>query len=332
MPTTRPRPGRRPVLEHLECRLALSLSPPVIPLPGAIPVGVPVHLNNTFATANGDVPTPTAVGGATVNVDPIRVAGRRSTVLGLTAAPTPGSGLNPEVVAATGAGGQRLPFRRASRYLAGLNEGGRGYVKDGQPGALTGGVTGLSESTGPFTLAADLPGDVNGDGVVNGTDEQLFTKAYPSIRGQAKYNPDDDFNHNGLVGQDDARLLLRNLTPVLPPRPLVVNLRLSPGQQLEGPRPSDSGGVTPYQSITILGKTTPYSFVFVDGGLGNYKFNGQVVAADADGDFSVGGRNEDGINNYTFLVVDPYGKQLIRAFPVYWTKANLYLNSHPNAK
>jgi len=331
VPTPRPRPRRRPVLEHLEDRLALSLSPPVLPLPGALPLGQPVHYPATFATSFGDVTTPGTVAGATVGVDPLRVAGRRTTILGLTAAPNPGSTLNPVVAAASGAEGQRLAFRKGSRYYAGLNEGGRGYVKDGQAGALTAGVTGLSKTTGPFTLAADLPGDVNGDGVVNYTDELLFAKAFPSIRGEAKYNPADDFNHNGFVGQGDARLLLRNLTPVEPPRPLTVDLRLYPGQQIEGHRPSNSGGVTPFQTITILGHTTPGSFVFVDGGLGNYKFNGSVVPADPAGNFSVGGMNTQGINNFEFLIVDPRGDQIIRAFPVYWTNANLYLNQHPKS-
>src|SRR5438445_407833 len=69
-------------------------------------------------------------------------------------------------------------------------------------GPFTVGATGRHATTGPYLLS-----DVNGDGRVNLTDEQLFVQAYDSKLGDKNYNPAADLNHNGQVGQGDARLL-----------------------------------------------------------------------------------------------------------------------------
>ncbi|MFO0954012.1 MAG: hypothetical protein U0835_23235 [Isosphaeraceae bacterium] len=72
-------------------------------------------------------------------------------------------------------------------------------------------------TTGPFLLGADLPGDVNGDGQVTLADLQQFAQTpFPAAARQARTTTPLDFNRNGQVGQDDVRLLLRNLAPLSP--------------------------------------------------------------------------------------------------------------------
>jgi hypothetical protein len=51
---------------------------------------------------------------------------------------------------------------------------------------------------------------------------------------------------------------------------------------------------------------------------GFYKWDGGGVATDAQGNFSVTETNTQGENTYNFLVIDPFGRQLIRSFPAYW--------------
>ena len=39
---------------------------------------------------------------------------------------------------------------------------------------------------------------------------------------------------------------------------------------------------------------------------------------DANGNFSLTETNSQGVNTYNFLVIDPFGRQLIRSYPVFW--------------
>ena len=307
----------RPTLEPLEPKAVLSVSP----------LGA-----GTFFVTPGLVATPGGVGTTDAQVAQKNLPKKPTTLIGLTALPDPGSPLNPKVVAARGADGKPLPFHRGARYLPFHNPGARGYAKVATPGTLAVAVRGLKATDGPYAAGADLPGDVNGDGTVNLTDVEIFAKDYIHAKaGQTGYNPALDFNHNGQVGISDAKLLERNLQPLSPKKPLVVELKLAPGDQVpaNGQLPSNSGGITYKQNTTILGHTTPGALVFADAGLGNYSFTGKVYAADAQGNFSLPAVLTTGINTFTFLAIDSYGQQTIAAFPVLWLGYGKYANAHP---
>ena len=62
----------------------------------------------------------------------------------------------------------------------------------------------------------------------------------------------------------------------------------------------------------------PGSIVLEDNSNGYYKWDGGAVATDASGNFTVNEKNTQGVNTYNFLIIDPYGRQLIRSFPVFW--------------
>ena len=62
---------------------------------------------------------------------------------------------------------------------------------------------------------------------------------------------------------------------------------------MPGHHPADSGGVTRDGTVTVVGKTTPNSIVFIDGpttstrtqSTGNFKFEGGALATDSQGFF-----------------------------------------------
>jgi hypothetical protein len=156
-----------------------------------------------------------------------------------------------------------------------------------------------------------------------------FTKAYPSHVGNPQYNPVYDVNHNGLIGQDDGKILLHTLPPVSPPIPLRLTVAVAPQDQAHGRLPHNSGGFTPNRTPTIVGHTTPGALIFTGTGTVDLRLHGPAYVADANGNFSFKITNHDGINQLDLLVVDAYGHQYLRAFPIYWTGFAAYENAHP---
>jgi len=204
------------------------------------------------------------------------------------------------------------PFRPRHHYPA------RSFTKVAQAGALATTVTGKHATTGEYAATTELSGDINGDGVVNLVDLDLFTPHYGSEIGQNGYTPAADFNHNGRIGQDDARFILRNMGPLSPKIPLKLDVRLAPGDEIRYDGTKVSGATTLKKHVTILGHTTPGSIVFMDASFGNYSFAGSAVATDAKGNFTLPVVNQKGFNNYIFLVLDPYNQQTVRVFSVFW--------------
>jgi hypothetical protein len=52
-----------------------------------------------------------------------------------------------------------------------------------------------------------IPGDFNGDGVVNDDDANLVRQAWQSRRGEMNYNPNADFNMDGIINIKDAAII-----------------------------------------------------------------------------------------------------------------------------
>ena len=160
-------------------------------------------------------------------------------------------------------------------------------------------------------------------------DLQTYANVYLSFKGAPDFTPQYDFNGTGFIGQPDATPILRGLAGITPRIPLKLTLALAPGEQVSGHHPSNSGGVTRLGTVTVIGKTTPNSIVFIDGSTkathslstGNFKFQGGALATDAQGYFSyttnLGANSRGGsITAPGFLIRTPFGQQLIRAFPI----------------
>ncbi len=160
-------------------------------------------------------------------------------------------------------------------------------------------------------------------------DLQEYAKVYLSFAGAPDFTPQYDFNGTGFIGQNDATPILRGLASITPREPLKLSLRLAPGEQVRGHHPANSGGVTRLATVTVIGKTTPNSIVFIDGpttathseATGNFKFLGGALATDSRGYFyynielaalSHGGS----LSAPGFLIRTPFNQQLTRAFPI----------------
>lgn len=180
---------------------------------------------------------------------------------------------------------------------------------------------------GSFPVIPGPPGAGTGQGTLAVL--QAFSEAYLSQVGQPNYNPAFDLNHNGQIGQDDAKLLLRSLPPVSPKIPLTLNVTLAPQDKARGHVPTNLGGVTHRKDPTILGHTTPGALVFTGAGTLDWKLRDPVLVADANGNFSLKLVQSDGINQLDFQAVDPYGRQTRLSFPIYWFDFARYENTHP---
>jgi hypothetical protein len=288
----------RPALEPLEARLAMS--------GGAISV------------AQGTVAAPRAVSTIELNVPAADLQpGHAATTFDITLIADPGSGLVPQLVSVEGPDGRRLADQPASAIPVGSQAQFTFFVKDGLPGPVTVQVTGQGGTTGGFSAEIDLTGDLNGDGRVNLADLALFAPAYFSHRGGPNYNPRADVNNNGIIGMDDAFAIEQNLVAPGPPRPLALDIRLVPADQIHGHTGAkNSGGITYKTAVTIVGKTTPGSIVLTDSPAGDYTFTGPFLFADANGLFSIRQSLTDGLTNTEFTIVDPQGHRLLRAFPI----------------
>jgi hypothetical protein len=297
-----PRKRRVPALDVLEQRQLLSATVPA----------------NTLEIVQGNVASSGAGAEVSVPVTAHNINGRIPIVIGTATSPTEGSTLLPQVVAAIGPNGKRLALQQGAPYNARTHNEATAFVQVGTPGTVTLEVTGAQGTFGSFQLREYLPGDINGDGQVTYADLAAFPKYYRTQAGDANYNPAADANLNGQIGQDDARALVRNLNPGVPRTPLQINLFLTPRKAVKGHVPSNSGGHTYYQTVTIKGRTTPGSIVFFDSSLGDYSFEGGAAATNAKGDFSVTSKHTQGINNNDFLVISPFGQQKIQDYPVYY--------------
>ena len=77
--------------------------------------------------------------------------------------------------------------------------------------------------------------------------------------------------------------------------------------------------MTAKENVSIVGYTTPGSVVLVDSTLGNYRLNSEALRHERERFLHDPGEEYPGINTYDFKVLTPFGQQLIRSFPVFWT-------------
>jgi len=275
---------------------------------------------NTIGTTVGSVIQPGGISATSVTVAPRNLtAGKSSTLFGIFVQPTAGSGLAPRIVGVEESNGRELPLKEGRPYVAERDDGlAAAFVKVDRAGPVTIQVAGQHDTTGTYQAFATLAGDVNGDGTVNLADVTAFARAYETKPGDSNYNAAADFNLNGIVNLYDAKALMENMTPLTPVIPLNLVMNLLPADQAHYPASKNSGGSTFQREVTIVGHTTPGSIVLEDSSKGYYKWDGPAVATNASGNFSVQEKNTQGVNTYNFLILDPFGHQLIRSYPVFW--------------
>lgn len=170
----------------------------------------------------------------------------------------------------------------------------------------------------PSAIHATATADATGQDTLSVL--QAFAKANQTITPDALYNPAVDANHNGQIGMVDGRILIHELPPLSPDKPLKVAFLLAPGEEAKGPTPQDSGGKTYLKNVTILGSTTPGALIFTDGPLNDYSFSGKAIVANAQGAFADKVTLSAGLNNNDFLIIDHYGHQIVADYPIMWLK------------
>lgn len=311
------RPRRRvpPRFDALETRLALSLAA------GAPAFGLTPPAN-TISLALGNATRPSAASATTATINPINLTpGRSSTEFGVFVQPYGNSGIVPRIVGVE-QNGHPLPMQFGRSYdphLSNLpSDMSVAFFETGTAGPVTILVAGRGLSTGQYTVETTLVGDVNGDGRVNLADEQAFAGAYVSKPGDPTYIAAADSNQNGIINQYDAMALERNMTPYRKPGGGWVAINIAPNDAWKASPSTNSGGETSLKFVTINGYTTPGSIVLADSTEGVYDFGSVALPTDANGFFTIRADNTQGINIYNFKVLDPYGHQYIRSFPVLW--------------
>jgi hypothetical protein len=297
------RPHSQPSLERLEPRLQPS-------------IGFPI---NTIGTTTGNVAHVGAIGSASVTIAPKNLTPNKPTTLfGVFVEPAPGSGFFPRIVAVKEGNSQNVPLQSGRPYIPGRSNEAVAFAEVNEPGPLTVFVAGVHHTTGSFTYVVTLPGDLNGDGAVNIADLSLFAPAYGSSAGQPNYNPAADFNQNGVINLYDSKALEHNMTPLTPNVALQAVVNLTPSQQAHYAASKNSGGSTFQKDVTIVGHTTPGSLVLLDPKAENFTFGGKAVATNAKGYFFINTKNSAGVNQNDMLILDPFGRQLVRAYPIFW--------------
>ncbi len=309
-----PRRPNRPDFERLESRLPLSLAPSTNTF-GLTPPA------NALGISLGDISGPRATGSTTVTIAPQNITpGKASTEFAVFVQPYSGSGVHPRI-AGVEQNGKMLPVQFGRPYTS--RSAGKptnravAFFQTGQSGPVTILVAGQKNTTGSYTVETTLPGDVNGDGQVNVADLAPFAKSFGTKPGWTGYLPSADFNQNGIINLYDAKAVERNMPPLTPDSPLNADINLVPSDQAQYAAPKNSGGSTMKRDVQIDGYTMPASIV-LEIQLSNLTPPDKAIATNARGFFTLSTKNSQGVNTTNFLILDPYGRQLVRAYPIFW--------------
>jgi hypothetical protein len=181
---------------------------------------------DNFAVVAGSIDKPNGSAAITLTIDPghFRLP-RQAFTLGVDVAPDTGSGLLPLIASVDDPHGNLIPQTFTSIYDPHLSHlavaSGKAtraaltpvtFFPDspGKPATYTVNVEAQGNSSGKFHFSFYLPGDANGDGVVNATDLRLTQQANGSRVGQARYNPNADVNRDGRIGKIDVSYVEQN--------------------------------------------------------------------------------------------------------------------------
>ena len=103
---------------------------------------------------------------------------KHATIFGIFVQPSESSGLHPRIVAVRESNGQKLALQPGRPFGGKYDHQTAAFVKVNSPGPLTVRVAGTGRTTGSYNLDVTLAGDINGDGVVNLADLDLFAPTY----------------------------------------------------------------------------------------------------------------------------------------------------------
>jgi hypothetical protein len=273
---------------------------------------------DSFALIPGTIAKPGGTTAVQFTINPSEFhLPRHAFTLGIDVAALPGSSVKPFILSVVNPHGQIVPQTFHSIYNPHLTHAqvasgsGTSAVltpislrpsNANSPVTYTVNIQGESNSSGGFLLDFYLPGDVNGDGVVNAQDIALTKQALNSVAGDTRYNFDADTNRDGRDGQIDLAYVRQNQgvsTVILPS----VSAVLSPASVTDPanrvtdlPSVQFTGTTTPGASVqyTPVGSTTPAATTIADGA-GNYSLQVPVAS---------------GVNNFVVNSTDGFGQTI----------------------
>ena len=173
---------------------------------------------------------------------------------------------------------------------------------DTAPHSYTVVVQGINHTAGNILVGFYLPGDANGDGVVDNTDIIAIKGATNSVPGDTKYLFPADANRNGRINATDLKLARENLGAKVTVSP-VVSADLSPA--------SDSGlqdRVTNIRNVTFTGVATPGAAISFDEA--SIKTPAVSTLADATGKYTIQIPLGDGVNSFRVTSTDGFGQSI----------------------
>jgi len=163
-------------------------------------------------------------------------------------------------------------------------------------------IEGSKHSTGDLLVGFYLPGDSNGDGVVDNSDIQMIKAANNAKPGDAKYDFAVDANRDGRIDNSDLRLALGNLG---------AKVNISPVVSANLDAKSDSGlqdRVTNIRDVHFNGVGSPGARITYDEA--SMKAPAVSTTADAKGHYDLVSHLGDGVNSFRVTATDGFGQTI----------------------
>jgi hypothetical protein len=273
---------------------------------------------NTFALVPGNVADPGGTAQVPITIaPPLFTLPKQKMVLGIDVVPKTNSSLTPLISRVDNPHNEIVPQAIHSIYNPHLSHaavargvGTRAVLapltqfpnQPGRPATYTVNVEGAKNTSGDFLIGFYLPGDANGDGVVDASDLALVRSLAGSRAGDSKYSFDADANRDGRIGRIDIAYTQQNQgvkTLVTP----VVTANLDPA--------SDAGTrdrVTNLNTVHFQGRGTPGAQVTFS----ELTNKVQPVSAqiDAAGHYTVMVPLGDGGNTFKVTTSDAFGQTI----------------------
>jgi hypothetical protein len=187
----------------------------------------------------------------------------------------------------------------ATAVLVNLSLGGKKAATGTEFQVKLGGENG---TTGEYLLGYFLPGDVDGDGVVESSDVKLIRTTLNATIGSNGYNFNADSNRDGKITAVDLSIAQRNLGVKTTLQPVLM-ANLDPA--------SDSGvpnRITVYEEVIFHGTGTPGATVTYSEVKG--KVPAQATTIAADGTYKLMVKLAQGENTFRVTAADRFGQTI----------------------
>ena len=296
-------------------------------------------MGSTFAIVPGSIAEGEKTSTVEIRLNPAHFTGGRGgrMVVGIDVAADPSSTVKPTVVGIRGANGRPAASIQHSLYSQAMVKSAklgsplssavttvlRTPKADQAPITYNVDVRGQTEAAGNYLLGFYLPGDANGDGVVDKNDIQLIGSRLGRQTTDDNYLFDADANRDGKINVMDLRIASQNLgakTTISP----VVNVNLDPAT--DGPMQSR---ITNHRVVRFTGATSPDATVtFTEV---NNNSPGATTTSDATGAYSINVQLGDGPNYFQVTTADSFGQTITgQISPVTWmAKPPTVVNTPP---